>query len=155
MNWYHLLGMASVSKWIVLSIFHPGWDPTWFVVCSSFTFYSFVQQKFIKNILCASILHSGNDEKKEKKKGKGKRKERKYPVPLGTYTLFSPSHILFYLSHSFSPSHPPLCLNCLVPSYCFPIPNVWSLPALHLQDSLHTEFAPECMYSIARRCSVC
>lgn len=89
--------------------------------------------------------------KKKKGKGKVKRKERKYTVLFGTYTLFIPRPILFCLSHSFSPSHSPLCPNCLVPSYCFPILNVWSLPTLHLQASLHTEFAPECMYSTARR----
>ena len=104
MNWYHLLGMASVSKWIVLSIFHPGWDPTWFVVCSSFTFYSFVQQKFIKNILCASILHSGNDEKKEKKKKrKRKKKRKKIPsAPWNLHSLQSKSHSLLSFSLLFA-----------------------------------------------------
>ena len=156
MNCYHLLWIPSFSEWMVLK-YIPPWLRSHLICGLLFIYFLFICSAKIyrEHIMCQHFTFRKWWEERKKKKGKGKRKERKYPVPLGTYTLFSPSHILFYLSHSFSPSHPPLCPNCLVPSYCFPIPNVWSLPALHLQDSLHTEFAPECMYSIARRCSVC
>ena len=154
MNCYHLLGIPSFSEWMVLNVYStlaeipPDLWPALHLL--------FIHL-FSKNSSRTYYVPAFYIQEMRRRKKKWKRKKKRQKIPSAPWNLhsFSPRHILFCLSHSFSPSHPPLCPNCLVPSYCFPIPNVWHLPTLHLQDSLHTEFAPECMYSTARRCSVC